>query len=875
MIATPRSDRPCFITSWAHSTALETILCGWNDGVVDVVSPRTRGRRIRLFQPGSTCTPATSLASIPLAMILSQTSTQVLSDPAFPFHDVAGVEQGLDGVVVLVGGADGTLALWPACRAFRPWHVVFAHNDAVVAARSAMDTPQDFGGRRVVSTASPASKRVLGGNKDCLRGVGRPFTENPICFVLTAGANREVKVWGIDDAGRQGVPPLSLRGYTVVGGTGEDDRLTTLELLSEGSMVCGFLSGAVEVWLIPFTARDGILATAREALQAFPSAHEGEVTSIAVSVGLRYRAQDGGGEGAGRVILTTSADRTVVRWASTAPGDNMEPMARYCLSREPSSAALLPPPAESLPPGSTPQVRQELRLGREATATSTELFRVVAALDGLISVLEIASARSLIGGQGINQNLRGAVANAFPGMPLVPRLYLHPPSTGSETVIAPNRLRWGVGGITGREAGWYDELDRIKTFPPEWEALGARRLTAAKASRGAWEFCAYQWSDQKMRKERNRHLSSFSTHDDDRLNTQVFGRKKHDADRAGGMEQLVARRRVTMKPNVNTLTIYPDKRGAGKLGSYTKGAQAHARLGFEDASVLKAIGGKVVKMDPGFAATAEWQRESPPNSITSTSFVEDTPDGAMVQCTNDILTIGLTVLTPGLSHQGQSAVSESSGSLARKINQISPSSASCGSISATESIKVKRGVKEDVPSGSSIIPGETSVSRRPPPHASASILISGYAQSHERLGVKASGALLDSTMGRVSPSKVMKCGNGAPSPEGTRLDTEAEEASGRLITNIGTTAAHREEKACEAETGNSKKKPKFATLALNTAREAREAGNVRESLRAPALMRQPLPHEPRQQFNFDSAQSPYSGMLGVGVAVPLGYSDKR
>lgn len=854
-MANPRSDRPCYITSWAHSTALETLLCGWNDGVVDVVSPRTRGRQIRLFQPGSTYTPATSLASIPLAVILSQTSTQVLSDPAFPFHDVAGVGQGLDGVVVLVGGADGTLALWPTCRASRPWHVVFAHNDAVVAVRSAMDTPQDFGGCRVVPSASPASKIVLGGNKDCLSGVCRPFTENPIDFVLTAGANREVKVWGIDDAGKQGVPPLSLRGYTVVGGTGEDDRLTALELLSEGSMVCGFLSGAVEVWLIPFAARDGFLATAREALQAFPSAHEGEVTSIAISVGLRYRAQYSGGEGAGRVVLTTSADRTVVRWASTSPSDNMEPMARYCLSREPSSAALLPPPADPLPPGSIPKVRQELRLGREVTATSTELFRVVAALDGLISVLELVPVGNLIGGGGICQNLRGAVSNAFPGTPLVPRLCLHPPGTGSETVRAPNRLRWGVGGISGREAGWYDEFDRIKTFPPEWEALGARRLAAAKASRSAWEYCAYQLSDKKKQKEQNSHLSCFSAHDGARLNTRVFGSKKHGAVRAGGMKALVEKRRATMKPNVNTLIIHSNERRASKLGSYTEGAQAHARLGFEDASLLKTIGGKVVKIDPSFAAKAEWQRENKRNSITSTSFVEDTTDGAVVQCTNDIVTIDLTLLTAGPSHQGQSAASESPGSFVMKSNRSSVNSASFGSISVTESMEVKRGVKEDVPSGGLIVAGETSVSRRPPLHANDSIYISGYSQSHERLGEEA--------MGSVSPSKAK---------EGTRLGTGEAEASGRLITSIGTTAAHGEGKACETETGNSKKKQTFATVEDNT---ARKAGNVRESLRAPASMRQPSLQEPRQQFNFDSARSPYSGMLGVGVAVPMGYSDKR
>lgn len=851
MIDNPRFDRSCYITSWAHSTALETLLCGWNDGVVDVVSPRTRGRQIRLFQPGSTYTPATSLASIPLAVILSQTSTQVLSDPAFPFHDVAGVRQGLDGVVVLVGGADGTLALWPICRASRPWHIVFAHNDAVVAVRSAMDIPQDFGGCRVVPTASPASKRVLGGNKDFLSGVGRPFTENPIDFVLTAGANREVKVWGIDDAGKQGVPPLSLRGYTVVGGTGEDDCLTALELLSEGSMVCGFLSGAVEVWLIPFTARDGILATTREALQAFPSTHEGEVTSIAVSVGLRYRAQDSGGEGVGRVVLTTSADCSVVQWASTAPcpSDSMEPMARYCLSREPSSAALLPPPAEFLPSGSIPKVRQELRFGREATATSTELFRVVAALDGLISVLELAPAGSLIGGRGIRQNLHGAVSNAFPGTPLVQQLYLHPPGTGSETVRAPNRLRWGVGGITGREAGWYDEFDRIKTFPPEWEILGGRRLAAAKASRDAWEYCAYQLSDHKTQNEKNRHISPFSAHDGFRRNARVFSRKKHGADRAGGMNALVAKRRTTMKPHVNTLIISPDERR-----TYTEGAQVHACLGVEDASLLKTLGGKVVKIDKRFTVKAERQRESQQNSKTSTSVVEDTTNGAVVQCTNDIVTIDLTLLTHGPSHQGQSAASESSGSLVIETNRSSANSASFGSISATESMESKRGVKEDVPSEGLIVAGEPSVSRHPP------LLVN---DSHERLGVEASDALLDPTMGSESPLKAK---------EGTRLGTGGTEAPGRLITSIGTMAAHEEGKTCETEMGNSKKKQKSATVAVNT---TREAGNVQESLQAPAFMRQPSLQERRHQFKFDSAQSPYSGMLGVGVAVPMGYADKR
>ncbi|CAN0376846.1 unnamed protein product, partial [Ectocarpus sp. 8 AP-2014] len=112
--------------------------------------------------------------------------------------------------------------------------------------------------------------------------------------------------------------------------------LTALELLSEGHMACGFESGAVEVWTIPFASRSGVLASTREALQAFPLAHEARVTSIVVALGMGFRSHSGGGGvKAGRVILTTSADRTVVRWVSMAPGDNIRPLRRYCLSVEP------------------------------------------------------------------------------------------------------------------------------------------------------------------------------------------------------------------------------------------------------------------------------------------------------------------------------------------------------------------------------------------------------------------------------------------------------------------------------------------------------------------------------------------------------------
>lgn len=658
----PRLDRPCFLTSWCHSTTLGVLLCGWNDGAVDVINPRMTSLSFRLqrsqqqlLPPGGACVPTTAVGLIPLSLLLRHTGNQFFSDEprqAFSSHD--GTAAGA-GVVALVGGANGTLGLWPTnYSSCRPWNVILAHTDAIVAIRTAMDAPQH------------ALERLIGVKATATAGGIRDSDGESSFFVVTAGANREVKVWGIETADRQDIPPLTLAGYTVVGGGGGSGggRLTALELLSEGHMVCGFDSGAIEVWSIPFASRGGVLASTREAVQSFPLAHGATVTSIAVSIGMGFRAQAGGGVKAGRVILTTSTDRTVVRWVFMTPGDSIRPLRRYCLSEEPAAAVLLPPVVVAVPtaftagrhvggpvpPSNFANIDVEVADSAAAAAETTSrsktstMFRVVVALNGVVAVLELATVETLIGEGACKQSTKlcPAVANAFPGTPFVPQL--PPRRVACESLSEQSRAQeagpcsWRVGGPQGREAGRYDVLGGIGGPLLGWEASGKRRMVLTAASRKAWNTCrAGEGGDGmvpsgtglEISRPRDRGRdgdkhdatgpSACPTTELRPESSQGEGRKRPRGDAVKRLRRDPLRRRsATVKPSVKTLTILTAQDSGRKN---TNSAHDHDRsvgMAPEDA-YRKVSGGRTIKMDPGFAAAAvaaAWERlllQQPPS----------------------------------------------------------------------------------------------------------------------------------------------------------------------------------------------------------------------------------------------------------------------
>ncbi|CAM9293181.1 unnamed protein product, partial [Hapterophycus canaliculatus] len=694
----PRIDRPCFLTSWCHSTALGVLLCGWNDGTVDVVNPRKGLVSLRLqnpqqhqhqhqhqlLPPGTACVPTTAVGLIPLSLLRCHTGNQFLPDEppdVYASHDSSdGGIGGVGGVIALVGSADGTLALWPTRRtSCRPWNVILAHTDAVVAIRTAMDAPCNGLERSSGMQAVPSGRARSGPEDD---GGGSSF------FVVTACANREVKVWGIDTAERQDIPPLILAGYTVVGGGGgggvrgggrsggsHGNRLTALELLSERHMACGFDTGAVEVWSIPFASRGGVLACTRQAVQAFPLAHGGKITSIVVSLGMGFRAQAGAAVKAGRVVLTTSVDRTVVRWASTDPGDGIRPLGRYCLSEEPAAAVLLPPSVTitsfstttagrhsvgSLPPKKLArvdvQVARSARAGVAATTSTPDtsrMFRVVAALNGVVMVLELATIETLMG-EGTSfasrpmQRLCPAVANAFPGTPLIARLPPRPAGCGSpseqNTTRGSRSFPWRVGGPRGREAGCYDVLGGINEPLAEWEAAGKRRMALTASSRDAW--VAYARVDG---------CSGGDRYDGPCLAASPSSRSRPEISRRAGRRgaeggrgavkshgNLYVRRRATtaVTPSEKTLTICRAIQDQSRRWVDTSRVDRNHNHGISTApehAYRKVRGGKTIKVDPGFtraaaeaATEAAWERlwlQSPPSDDGTTYHVPSQPIG--------------------------------------------------------------------------------------------------------------------------------------------------------------------------------------------------------------------------------------------------------
>lgn len=784
----PRSDRPCFLTCWGHSTVLGTLICGWNDGTVDIISPCVSRRRSQLLQSGGTCVPVTALGLIPLSVLLSCLGNQFLPDSeGFSFDRDGG------GVTALVGSADGTLALWPMRRAFRPWNVILAHTDAIVAIRTVMDAPQDAreGWSSVPSPGRTNGDRDGSGNgregseranDDTNVGRGHGWkrqNHHSRFFVVTAGANREIKVWSIDTAEREVASLLALEGYTVVGhNISCNSQLSTVELLSEKSIACGFSMGDVEVWAIPFKSRRGVLATTREAVQVFPLAHEAEVTSIAVSFGMRFCLEGGGGENVGRVVLTTSVDRTIVRWASMAPGDRIFPMIRYCLSVEPAAAVLLPPLLPSAGRTATPHPQNKCGKGDLNTVgTSKGVFRVVAALESVITVLELANAKTLMGEGEKSRGIGIAIKNAFPGTPFVPQL---PPEKVPEQEGDNRGFRWTVGGPNGGKAGRYEVLGGIKHLSQEWEISGTNRVAAAFASRKTRRVQAGSYEEKgapiSCKRLKPRHEDS----------------KRQGDSGAQSVGKLLTRRPLMAKPSVTTLTVDP-----GKYSSIKNKALHHRRSdrGFNtipESTYRKTNGGKTIKMDTGFVA-ALLERLLPPEPIDRKELLRQP----------SMHSIELTMSANNSCNSYTTAAGNGS---------------TIG-LSVDEKFTADNSIEETVNTASRVGDGRDG--------------------SHN-YGDEGAGLA------------------------GLRRETLEEEITTETK---------------ELEINNKKKKTSAmntAVAAISAARSAREAHKMRGMLAMPVVVgRQEAEHGSRQPFNYDFAQAPSHGMLGVGVAVPKGYADAR
>lgn len=853
--AAPRSDRPCFLTSWAHSATLGTLLCGWNDGAIDVINPRSSHRRSRLLPPDRACIPVTALCVIPLS-VLPHVGNQFLSDAEEHVCDKDGERSNRArfGVLALVGSADGTLAMWTTSHASRPWSVLLAHADAVVAVRTAMDAPRDACGW--TAAASVAIDGNGGGDRTegITDGIGRSSTTSAgkTCpdrcssfFVVTAGANREVKVWGIDEeAATHDAPPLALRGYTVVGAR-VDDRLTALELLSERFIACGFHSGAVEVWPIPFNSRGAILAVAREAVQAFPLAHKAKVTSIAVSLGLRCRLEGSGSDTTGRVVFTTSVDRTVVRWASIAPSDILKPMIRYCLSVEPASAVLLPPPridSVNQPADPRPKSRADVTTARNTAA----VFRVVAALDGNITVFELATASFLLGGVGGHSSRYNsdAIANSFPGEPLIPSYSLSSPENIVEQERGAERFQWRVGGPRGREAGRYAVLGGIAGLSSEWEDSGGMRIFAASASRNAWQV---QAREQKEAVGVSFLVGSKRDGVLDNSNQSVskprpgsknkYTKGKRDTAKCAGEKRSVLRP-STVKASMSTLMINPD------------GCADRRDFGSAPENIYRKLrGGKTIKMDPEFAAAWGKLSSSLPQGSDAT-YQTTTQHNGMAPDTAGVCSIELPVPTNNLGSDYPRTVPRSG---ADEPSAVDLSVAASASMSTASHLAERPET-----------PGDPRASDGDERLGSVESPVLGWPSSPCTPSKKKDTATDALGMCEYSTHSTQGMKTTCPDRSNQRDQLGKRKALNAVALSDGGV--------------DKKKQPTMNTPAsvASAAREARKAGDSRGRLRAPVVVeRREAVQEPRQQFNFDSAQAPSSGMLGVGVAVPRGYADAR
>lgn len=905
-----------------------------------VVNPRSASLSVRpgrskdqqqqvLLPPGGTCVPTTAVGLIPLSLLLQHAGNQVFADTP---PEAAG---GPGSVVALVGNANGTLALWPAGHAScRPWNVILAHTAAVVAVRTAMDAPQD-----ALEQLSGVKAAPTCGNRCDTIGSGGDLS----FFVVTAAANCEVKIWGIDTAERQDMPPLTLAGYTVVG-DGNGARLTALELLSEGHMACGFASGAVEVWSVPFTSRGGVLASTREAVQAFPRAHEAKVTSIVVSVGIGFRPHGGGGIKAGRVVLTTSVDRTVIRWASMAPGDNLRPVSRYCLSEEPVAAVLLPPaiavtPTAAngrdtgvpFPPKTVAKVDNEVTAVVAAAVDKTwktsTFFRVVAALDAVITVLDLATVESLIGEDAVcgarpSRKLCHAVANAFPGTPFVPRL--PPPlagygsSSGHSGEREPGSSRWRVGGPNGREIGRYDVLGGIEWPLLGWEASGKRRMVLTAASRKAWlTHCAGGGAHKMGPSETGRARpcrgggdKTDETHQADSPPNQLEPesrsgkRRKRPRGRPvkppGGYP--IQRRSATAQPSVKMLTIFPAQTPGERSFSNSQAAHDHNRNvdTIPEHAYRKVSGGKTVKLDPGFAAsaaataaTAGLERQECDGTIKHPSPLGTYGSDRQVERQNTG-TYSMELAVPKLS--GPSDVPLPAGEESMSAVEISFQGMATASLSGSDyySSRVQHAPISPPLSHKN---GDTNqmlgLSKSAPPPRDQGHYLAETVDPDQALGTASVNV---SSEGPTSATKCRHPGGDTGSPaEDNRSPGDATarlgDASQQHRVRDGTAfSVSSGESAPSSREGadhendcvgsqNSTKEPRpmnAVVAAASAARRARDAWDAR-GRKAPVVIerRRPSSVQERQPFNFDSAQAPSSGMSGVGVAVPRGYADEK
>ena len=878
---------------------------------MDVINPRTasltfrlrRSQQQQLLPAGGACVPTTAVGLIPLSLLLQHAGNQFLSDEP-PETAGGGVN---NGVAALVGSADGTLALWPTGRAScQPWNVILAHTDAVVAIRTAMDAPQDALERLSGIKATPTGRNSPRG---AVNGDGDSYF-----FVVTAGGNREVKVWGIDTAERQDIPPLTLAGYTVVGSGGSGDggdggsgRLTALELLSEGHMACGFESGTVEVWSIPFTSRSGVLASTREAVQAFPLVHGAKVTSIVVSLGIGFHPRGGGGMKAGRVVLTTSADRTIIRWVSMAPGDNIRPVNRYCLSQEPAAAVLLPPPVAVTPPSTTngrhawvhfprkqpTSVDIEIGDSTAAAAAATEgsatastkastMFRVVAALNGVVTVVDVATVEALIGegsvcGADQPRKLCPAVANAFPGTPLVPRLPPRASSYGSHSEQSGAResgsSRWKVGGPRGREAGQYDILGGIEGNLLGWDASGRRRLVQTAAARKAWLAHRPRGDDGGGGgggagagaggggdNEECRALSPTSAN---RPQSSKRTRRK----RSKG-EHPSRRRPATVKPSVKLLTVCPVQR-SGKRGAKSIGVAADHDRGVQTApehAYRKVNGGKTIKMDPRFAAAAAAVAAA---AAEDRLLVQRHLDG------DSSVDHSLSPAGGGHDHQAdqrgagvcsmQFAVPNLSGWKSTAPPKGGESELSAVAVSFLEMSTASL-------NDSDYYSSRFHHSPTPPP-------LSFTGEQHPSGGSSASGGGNSVSCG--DPDHVSLSMHSDEPASSARAGTDRGARDGNGDDDDDNDDDNGDDGDNDEDTHTNKKTkagPMNAVVAANSAaRRARDAWDAWGRTKPTVLERRrtPFAQEPRLQFNFDSAQAPSVGMSGVGVAVPRGYADER
>lgn len=934
----PRLDRPCFLTSWCHSTALGVLLCGWNDGAVVVVNPRAQSLSFRLrrsqkqqqvlLPPGGTCVPTTAVGLIPLSLLLQHAGNQVFADTP---PEATG---GREGVVALVGNADGNLALWPAGDAScRPWNLILAHTDAVIAIRTAMDAPQSaLEHLSGVNAAPPCRNRsdTMGS------GGGSSF------FVVTAGTNCEVKVWGIDTAERQDMPPLTLAGYTVVGNP-NGGRLTALELLSEGHMACGFDSGAVEVWSIPFTSRGGVLASTREAVQAFPRAHGTKVTSIVVSFGMGFRRQGDGGIKAGRVVLTTSADRTVVRWVSMAPGDNLRPVSRYCLSEEPAVAVLLPPAVAAtptatsgryngvpFPPKTVAKVNNDFGDVAAVTAVAqnseaSTLFRVVAALNGIITVLDLVTVETLIGEDAVcgakqSRKLCPAVANAFPGTPFIPRL--PPPLAGSGTRSEqsgkrePGSSRWRVGGAKAREVGRYDVLGGIEGSLLGWEASGKRRMVLTAASRKAWvAHFADGSTDEKGPSETGPVQPCWGDGDKkgearqagsppNQLGPEASKGKRRKRSRGRAVKPPggypIPRRSATVQPSVKVLTICPAETPGERGTSVSRAAHDHDRKH----AYRKVSGGKIIKLDPRFAA-----------ATAATAATADREKLLLQQESNGDGTIN-HLSSPGI-YGGDTCQAErqNAGAYSMELavpNLFGPSDAPLptGGENDLSAVAISfQGIAAASVNGSDYYSSRFQHAPSSPPPSYAN------ADTNSMLGLSASTppprdqeqfsakmtdsnpALAATSSNHLSAGPASATGGGdagSPTEDNRSLgDAPARLGDASKQPQLGDQTAFSVHAGGSAPSSrqsighdndnvdhhNNKKEPTPMNAVVAAASAARSARDAWDTWRrkAPVVIerRPPSSMQERLQFNFDSAQAPSSGMSGVGVAVPRGYADEK